>query len=283
MRLRFLKPLPASLLALALVGLTILGLLRLQEWVTRLEGGYVHPYTIVFLLPIALLTVLGGRRVGFFTLTLCFLSSLCVLTAPRYSLPIHHPSDWAELFFLLTTGGILVLGMDALRRNLELFGETQKARARLQAVMDTSPIGILTCDLNGTLDYANAQAERIWGHPFVPASHRSGGDTGCWTRTGRRRRRTGRLWRGCWPGSAEPEPRIDRRAAGRHPGLGRETPALMRDGEHAHRRLGDDDGNHPAQAGGNRVGAIARRDTRLPRPCKARCAPDCRNGCRGWT
>ena len=59
--------------------------------------------------------------------------------------------------------------MAALRRNLELFGETQEAQARLQAVMDTSPIGIVTCDLDGTLDYANAQAERIWGHSFIPA------------------------------------------------------------------------------------------------------------------
>ena len=69
------QPLPAILLSLALVGLTTLGLLTVpQEWVTRLEGGHVHPYTILFLLPIALLTVLGGRRVGFLTLALCVMS-----------------------------------------------------------------------------------------------------------------------------------------------------------------------------------------------------------------
>ena len=221
-RPRFLKPLPASVLSLALVGLTTLGLLRLQEWVTRLEGGHVHPYTIIFLLPIALLTVLGGRRVGFLTLALCFLSSLCILTAPRYSLSVHHPSDWAELFFLVTTGGILVLGMEALRRNLELFGETQEARARLQAVMDTSPIGIVTCDLDGTLDYANAQAERIWGHPFVPASKERVAavpDVGA----GRHADAAGPddAGAGAGGGSAEPEPRIDHGAAGWHPCLGR--------------------------------------------------------------
>ena len=163
-----LRPLPASLLSFGLVGLTTWGLFHLQEWLSRLEGGHVHPYTIVFLLPIALLTVLGGRRAGFGTLALCVLTSAYVLTAPRFSLHIHHPSDWAEIVFLMTTGGLLVVGMEALRRNLEMFGQTQEAQARLQAVMDTSPIGLMTCGLDGRLDYANPEAERIWGHPFVP-------------------------------------------------------------------------------------------------------------------
>ena len=65
------------------VGLTTSGLLRLQGRVTRLEGGHVHPYTIIFLLPIALLTILGGRRVGFLTLTLCFLSPLLCWRCPE--------------------------------------------------------------------------------------------------------------------------------------------------------------------------------------------------------
>ena len=168
LRPRFLQPRSAYPLSLALVGLTTWLLLRLQEWVTQREGGHVHPYTIVFLLPIALLTVMGGRGPGVFTLTLCALSSVYLLMVPRFSWHIHHPSDWAELGFLLSTGTLLVLGMEALRRNLALFRETQEAEARLQAVMDTSPIGIVTCDLSGKLNYANPKAEQIWGHPLIP-------------------------------------------------------------------------------------------------------------------
>jgi len=167
MRTRFLQPYPACLLSIVLVGMTTWGLLRLQEWVTRLEGGHVHPYGIGFVIPIALLTVLGGRGPGFFTLALSLLSSIYILTFPHFSWRIHHASDWAELGFLLTAGTLLVMGMEALRRNLELFRETREAQARLQAVMDTSPVGIVTCDLDGTLRYANRAAERIWGHPLI--------------------------------------------------------------------------------------------------------------------
>jgi PAS domain S-box-containing protein len=40
-------------------------------------------------------------------------------------------------------------------------------KVHLQAVMDTTPTGLLIADKNGKLLYANKEAERIWGHPLL--------------------------------------------------------------------------------------------------------------------
>ena len=65
--------------------------------------------------------------------------------------------------------------MEALRRNLELFDKTQEAQARLQAVMDTSPIGILTCALgrhSGIRQPRGGSAHP--GTPIHPLARRDG-------------------------------------------------------------------------------------------------------------
>lgn len=45
--------------------------------------------------------------------------------------------------------------------------ESRHRQARLQAVMNTVPAGILLSDPDGNLIYANQEAERIWGHPLL--------------------------------------------------------------------------------------------------------------------
>ncbi len=154
---------PLSVLAVAL---TTWGLLGLEAWLSAVNHRHVRPYTIVYIMPIALLTLLGGRGPGFFTLALSALLSVVFLMGPHLSLGVAAPSNVTELALLLLTGALVVIGMDAMRRNVSALRQEQEAQARLRTVMDTSPVGMVTCDVDGTLRYANPAAERLWGHPL---------------------------------------------------------------------------------------------------------------------
>jgi PAS domain S-box-containing protein len=153
--------------ALLVVGLTTWLLLGLEAELAHLSHHLVRPYTVVFLIPIAFLTLLGGRRVGIFALLLSGLFAVTVLLSAHITRGMSSPTNITELVLLAVTGTMVILGMDAMRRNVHTLRREQEAQTRLQTVMDTSPIGMVTCDLDGTLQYANAAAERIWGHPMI--------------------------------------------------------------------------------------------------------------------
>lgn len=165
--LRFLSPLRAYLLSPLLVALTTWLLLLVQSLVGRAEGGYVRPFGIGFLLAVAVIATLGGRGPGLFTLALSCLSLILVLTPFGAGVSFGHPRDWTELLFVAAVGGALVRGLEALRTNVQLLAESEEARARLRAVMDTAPVGVLLSDKDGKLVYANREAERMWGQPLA--------------------------------------------------------------------------------------------------------------------
>jgi len=176
--LRFLSPVRAYLLSPLLVGLTTWLLLLVQALVAHAEGGSVRPFGIGFLLVVAVIATMGGRGPGFFTLALSSLSLVFFLTPFGAGNTFGYPRDWAELLFVLAVGGVLIRGLEALRTNAQLLAESEESRARLRAVMDTAPVGVLLSDKAGKLFYANREAERIWGQPLeaggqeVPARYR---------------------------------------------------------------------------------------------------------------
>ncbi len=132
-RVRALAPLAHLLLSFLLVGLTTGVLLRIQSALMAQEPGhYVRPYGIGFVVPITLLTYLGGSRIGIATLLLSLLCSMYVLMAPRFSLVVHSPRDHTELVFLSSVGLLAVFGVDAMRRNAQLLSEMGTATAALQ-------------------------------------------------------------------------------------------------------------------------------------------------------
>ncbi len=150
-----------------LVALATWLLFLVQAAVAHVEGGHVRPFGVGFLLAVALMTILGGRGPGLLTLALSLLSLMFILTPLGAGGMIGRPRDWAELVLLLLTGGFLVRGLEALRTNAHLLAESEESRARLRAVMDTAPVGVLLSDKAGKLIYANREAERIWGHPLA--------------------------------------------------------------------------------------------------------------------
>lgn len=165
-KLRFLSPLNASLLSLPVVAATAICLFQLQSAITHAEGGHVRPFGVGFLLAVALITSLGGRIPGLFTLFLSSLTTMLILTPLAAGGSYGRPRDWTELALLLIVGGVVIQGLEALRQNERLLAESEESRARLRAVMDTAPVGVLLSDTLGKLVYANQEAERIWGQPL---------------------------------------------------------------------------------------------------------------------
>ncbi len=165
------KPIVGYLLAPPLVALTSWALLLIQQYVQYVtEDSYSRPYGIGFLFPVAVITALAGAIPGLWTLALSMASTVYVLTAPRFSWEIQRPGEWAEILSLVVVGSLVIFSLDATRRarqrSDELLAESEEARARLRTVMDTAPVAVLTCAPDGTLDYANREAERIWGQPL---------------------------------------------------------------------------------------------------------------------
>lgn len=131
----FKSSLAAPVCAPFAVALTTWVLLHVQSVVSRGEGAYVHPYTIGYVLPLALLARLGGRGPGLLGLLLSFACSQFVLMAPHYSWRVSHPSDVTELLFLTLAGLLVVVGLDAVRRNARLLAESERTRERLGVVV----------------------------------------------------------------------------------------------------------------------------------------------------
>ena len=134
-RSRALNPIASYLLSLVLTALTTRGLEDLQTWLSVTSHHYIRPYTIAFILPIALMTVLGGRGPGFFTLILAALLSVTVLMHTGTAWTITTPLNLTELTLLLVTGTLVTLGMDAMRRNVETLRQ-ETARAEQEALIN---------------------------------------------------------------------------------------------------------------------------------------------------
>jgi len=174
--MRFLSPRKAYLLSVPATLLTTWILLLVQNYVAHAEGGAVRPFGIGFLLTVAILTILGGRGPGVLTLLLSIVTLTFYLTPLGSGGITGRPRDVVEIVLLLFVGGALIRGLEALRANALLLGESEEARARLRAIMDTAPIGVVLSDAAGKLLYANLEAERIWGQTLESVLRRGDAD-----------------------------------------------------------------------------------------------------------
>ncbi len=174
--MRFLSPPKAYFLAVLMTALTSWILLLVQNFVAHAEGGHVRPFGIGFLLTVALVTILGGRGPGVLTLLLSTGSMTFYLTPLGSGGITGRPRDIVEIVLLLCVGGTLIRGLESLRVNALLLADSEEARARLRAVMDTAPVGVVLSDRAGKLVYANLEAERIWGQTWESVQRQGDAD-----------------------------------------------------------------------------------------------------------
>lgn len=139
----------------------------LQSWLSgHPEYGTPQVFTTLLFGGIALLTLLGGRGPGLWTLALSLGFTAYFVMAPRDSFAMKSVVDLIQLVFFLGVGIMVVVGVEALATNRHLLARSEEAQAKLRTVMDTAPVGVVLTDPRGTLSYANREAERIWGHPL---------------------------------------------------------------------------------------------------------------------
>ena len=124
------------LLSAVFVGVTTYVLFRIQVILTNIDHGhYVRAYGIAYVIPVAAITVLGGRRIGLWTLAFCVASMLYFLIPPAFSFRSDNPRDWVELGFLSTVGLVVVLGLDAMVRNASLVEAMQVSAEQQQGFL----------------------------------------------------------------------------------------------------------------------------------------------------
>lgn len=174
--MRFISPLKAYILSVPATMLTAWILLLVQNFVAHAEGGHVRPFGIGFLLIVAIVTILGGRGPGIFTLLLSTALVTFYLTPLGSGGITGRPRDIVELVLLLFVGSALIRGLESLRANAWLLAESEEARARLRTVMDTAPVGVVLSDRAGKLVYANLEAERIWGQTLESVQRQGDAD-----------------------------------------------------------------------------------------------------------
>ncbi|MDQ2800417.1 MAG: PAS domain S-box protein, partial [Armatimonadota bacterium] len=151
-----LSPLAAYLLSPVAVFLATWALFGLQQTLMRAEGGaYVRPFGIGFLVIVAVMTMLGGLGPGLWTLALSTLAMAFFLLPPTFSPAIRLPGDRVELALLLLAGMVVVIGMEAMRRNRGLLESAQKAEAQQRFLAETIPQLVWTAAPDGAVDYFN--------------------------------------------------------------------------------------------------------------------------------
>lgn len=151
-----LSPVAAYLLSPPAVLLATWALFGLQQAVMRAEGGaYVRPFGIGFLVIVAVMTMLGGLGPGLWTLALSLLSMAYFLLPTAFSSAIRQPRDWVEFALLLLAGTVVVIGMEAMRRNRGLLESAQKAETQERFLAETIPQLVWTATPDGAVDYFN--------------------------------------------------------------------------------------------------------------------------------
>jgi PAS domain S-box-containing protein len=157
------------------------------------------PLTL-FIIPVVVSAWLGGLGPGILATLLCGLMSEYFLTEPHFSFFSMDTADWERLTLFLATSGLLnglilmvraarqeveARARDAVQRQIELeaqidereraraererlITELETERARLNAIVEHIPAGVLLAEApGGRIVMGNPQVERILGHPAV--------------------------------------------------------------------------------------------------------------------
>lgn len=139
-------------LAILTVSLTTYSVRLLTSLTAAAEPHvYVRPYLGLFVITILLMTWIGGRSLGFFTLILSSLTSLYFLLPPL-GWGVSHPSDWVGIGLLISSATVMILGFvamlqkavlqaraaDTWQANTRQLQATFDAKARLQSVVEAA-------------------------------------------------------------------------------------------------------------------------------------------------
>ncbi len=178
--------------------LSVAVILAICLFLDRLLSGSL-PLTL-FIIPVAVSAWFGGLGPGLLATLLSGLASEYFLTEHNFSLFVMDTADWERLTLFLATSGLLnwlILTMraaksavearaqEALQRQVELeeqilereraraererlIAEIETERARLNAIIEHIPAGVLLAEApGGRIVMGNPQVERILGHPVV--------------------------------------------------------------------------------------------------------------------
>ncbi len=131
------------------VALTTWLLFVVQNWVALHEGGgQVRPFGIGFVIPIVLLTALGGRPVGLLTLLFSLIASIYCLTPPYFSWHALNVRDWIETGMVVLVGGIVIFAVEALRHNTVLLDQVKQSAQQRQDFMRDVLVSVTDGKLN---------------------------------------------------------------------------------------------------------------------------------------
>lgn len=123
------RPARALLLSPALVAATTWLLFSLQTALAGVGRHQIRTFDIGYLIPLLVLTVLGGRIAGVLTLVLSAAASAYVLSAPHFSFTITSSRDRIEILLLMLVGCavVTVAGVfhDALREMADALMEAR--------------------------------------------------------------------------------------------------------------------------------------------------------------
>lgn len=152
------------------------------------------PPLLLFLLAVALAAWYGGFSAGLLATVLSTLASIFYLIEPFQSWQIIEQREWLRALLLLIVGGVLspIISLmrsgerkallEVLRQKERLereIVERQKAeqalnaahidvvneRSRLEAIMETLPVGVAILDARGGIIGANRAVDQVWGGP----------------------------------------------------------------------------------------------------------------------
>src|SRR5262245_39127347 len=201
---KFLQTFPPASSGLARYGMAILSsgvTLVICLFLNEALSGSL-PLTL-FIIPVVVSAWFGGLGPGLLATLLCGLASDYFLTEPHFSFFSMDTADWERLMLFLAASGLLnwlimmmrsarqeveARARDAVQRQIELeaqiaereraraererlIAELETERARLNAIVEHIPAGVLLAEApGGRIIMGNPQVERILGHPAVFSS-----------------------------------------------------------------------------------------------------------------
>jgi len=116
----------SHILAPALVTIFTIVCHHLQAILDMTGGEPVRPFGIVYILIVALMTALGGRWIGVYTLGLSVIAIGGFLSRPSFAVAAPRSRDLIELLLTITVGVIVTMAQDA----------SQRANRRLHALLE---------------------------------------------------------------------------------------------------------------------------------------------------
>ena len=184
------SPIAAYVAAPILVGLVAFLIRELDIYIQQIEhlsrGGYSNPNLIAFLLPIVLVSVLGGRGPGRIAIVLAGIGSLWLLPMASKVTPLEDVSFGVNLAFMLFIGYLLCAGLDyirdAARAQAEVTEELARHTDRVQRIATAfqDPLVPKVSGMVGGLDVAHyyrpAFDEARVGGDFIDAFETQRGD-----------------------------------------------------------------------------------------------------------